>query len=383
MPNFLVTDIRTGSGGQCVAYTYNNGSPSQLGDAFGTILGGSFNYCKLRDGIIQFQGQIYAVAQDGIYQKDDPTTQTGTWTQVLAFTSPSATVQNWSGIHVATIGGTPTLFGVYGETSALFRWFKFDGTTWTQSVSGTDPGIADGNSFGDVVVWNNVLYGLLENTRDTVIFDPGSNSFSSGNAVVDNGSNCGSLCVFGGRLFLLDRGDVTNSWELFELLGTAWTSVSNTSLTNFGVSQLGKSALFTDGTYLYGMVPRSAAASQQGWYCMRWDADLILIDITTEVLPSALVSADSGGTYAGGDNIINEAMLAVYDLNTDPTSTQIYLYYSSSLTAGSSMTMYQWNYDPITNPPPDPANEITIVDTGGDVFHSLPTGLNFTTSPPM
>ena len=42
MPNFLVMDSTTGAGGAaCAAFLYANGTPTQIGDTFGTDQGPS------------------------------------------------------------------------------------------------------------------------------------------------------------------------------------------------------------------------------------------------------------------------------------------------------------------------------------------------------
>lgn len=103
MPNFLVNDWRAGSGGQCVAYIYNNASPSQLGDPFGTTVGAIYPQAgRSFNGIIQFQGEIYAVARDGVYKKDDPTSATGGWTDLRGISMETPGVVRFNGEEICS-----------------------------------------------------------------------------------------------------------------------------------------------------------------------------------------------------------------------------------------------------------------------------------------
>lgn len=381
MPNFLVIDVRTGAGGStCQAYQYVNATPTALGNTFGvnraTLTSSTFH--SIRNQIIQFQGELFALTEQAVFQKDDPTSLTGNWTSVLTLTNPevSGDAAAVSGLYPVEIDGTTQLVCVYSDaTAGRWRWIKYDGTTWSQAPdyfsTGTD---TPTRSIYATQIYRNQLvmtgFNNFGNMRG-MIFDPATNSFQVALISADTASQLASMCVYDERLFMMVRNGAGNASILEYQESQFLNEVVDTGVAvgTFSTAADAKWALFTDNTYMYALFGNSASAAEDGWECFRYDTSLAQTDISTEVLPSIHLSSNNGGT--SGDPI-DQRFEAVYDQDTDVENPVIYLYYSANGSSGASYTMYQWNYDPIANPPPDVANLMTTVDTGGDKWHSLP-----------
>jgi len=367
-PSSLFVKNRATTAGVCTAYRYIGASPTQLGDTFG-VRGStaSSNQTATRNGLIHFKGNIYARAADGVYVKDDPTTDAGTWTQAHAFTNPDVTTTRMPGLHVIPVNDVPTLVTVFKDNSAAngYRWAKFDGTTWTASVSATNAGGAtDYFTLIDEIVYRGVLHFIIGGASSTSIaitFDPGSDTFSAPTEPFTNPVT--SMCVFNDRLlavYLPSTEDAT----LAEYTGGSWVAVAGSNVGWNSVNAVhlnAKFTLFTDGTYLYGMVP---SPTTDGCRCVQWDASLgTPVNITDPVLPLSLRSSVDGGSYGGAR--LNTRWATILDQNTDPALADKYLYQSP--TQSGPWTVYKWN---------GPGSVITQIDSGGDVTASIPSSPN-------
>lgn len=381
MPNFLVADCRTGSGSTvCQAYQYVNATPVSYGNTFGTAMTTvtSPTFHQPNNMIIQFQGDIFAVARDGIYRKTDPTVFTGGWTLVHTFGSPSTSSGSFIGLHPIEIDGTMKLTTLYPSSTANdWYWVEFDGTTWTEAGAPLDIGSsAPTRAVRSIQEFRGILYITGINTSSlvrTIGFDPSAKTIFAAGLGINSSNYVADLCVFDDRMFALALGNDGDT-ELHEFNGTtfdnvddAWTGINHFSGGNI---QEGKYCLFTDGTYMYGLVGANTDATTRGWYCYRWDTALTRTDISTEVLPTGLLNQDDGGN---GQNADITGFQHVIDVERNPTAPVNYLFYYASAVQGSTQSLYRWNYDPIANPPPNAANKMTSIDTGGDVYHSLCT----------
>jgi len=363
MPAFLFVDAKTGAGGATnAAFRYVNATPQQIGNTFGADFISPDSISAPRNGLIQFQGELYAMVRDGIFQKDDPTSMTGAWSSALVFTSTDASDVRTTGLYPMEIAGVQNLVGVFGSGSdTTWKWVKFDGTTWTQGG-----GVAIGLSIQrihDVVVWNGVLYwvGSAGGTATVTSFDPGSDSFSSSTPFgASSVYNIHCFCIYQGRLFMLDS--ITGDAYLTEFVGGVWVNAYGmTFLNNAGFSQANtKWCLFTDGTNMYAFVMRDNTA---GWKAYEFDSSLVLTEITNTVLPAALKSPIDGGSFPNLPS--GPRCVVCYDVDSVPGSTSIYLYFAVNSNTGTALTMFQWNGN---------AALLTSVDTGGDAWHSPPSG---------
>jgi hypothetical protein len=356
MPSFLFYDPVTPA-----VFRYVNASPVQVGNSFGTADGGSATdqqVSKLRNRVVQFQGQIYAMNADGIYRKDDPLVLAGDWTRVLVMTNPETTDNSFGGLYPVDIGGTSYLTGVYGgtESSVTMHWVKFDGTTWTQGSGTVTSTII---SFRDAVVIKNVLHFIYgSNTSDSsASFDPSTETFSDHTELFNDATT--ALCVFNDTLYAL-HNVIADDVTLSEFSGGSWSSVATLdtdSIATMGV--IAQWSLFTDGTTLFALYGVNAATD--GWR-LQWSTNTTSWNnVTTTVLPDALVSTADGGTFAGV--ITTEVFQPVYNVTNGIL--EIYLYHATTGVFGTSRSMYQWI---------DVSTEMVLRDFGGDVAHAIPSG---------
>jgi len=356
-PPILV--LRHRSGGTMQPIRYQGATQADIGTAFGTAVGYNGNRTP-RNHIVQFGGELFSIGHDGVYQKDDPTIQTGTWTRVYTYTATPdvSTGSRISGLYPVNNGGTASLMMVYGVNGNTLAWrvVTFDGTTWGESATVTFGGGLTIDTLKAEIIYRNQLHILGQASGGTIstaaLFSPaGTGSAAAGLFTGDDPS----VCVFNDRLFMQKTTGANR--VLREFTGT-WNDVATISTTGRALNyQSAQSALMTDGTSMFAFwgADNIGGGTQR---CFEISASLSPTDITSTVLPSALTSA-IGGTEAASAH-----WMCVYDSNTTPGSTQPWLYYAASFVSGTSFTTYQWNGN---------ASVITVTDTGGDVAHSLPT----------
>jgi hypothetical protein len=375
MPNFLVMDSTTGAGATCRAYSYANGTPTQIGNTFGNNqahAGPNPTFSAGRNGCVQFAGDLYAQTEDGIYKKDDPSSMSGGWTIAHAWTQADSIYEQAFGLYVI---GT-SLYAIGGDSNAganTLWWACFDGTSWTQAVSGQFVGTMTG--VVDAIVYHDVLHliGAFNGTTTQATFDAATTTFANKTAAWPSNRQLHSMCVFEDRLFAISEHNANNfglyeytgSWVLVESFDSDVGGASGPGST--GVTNIGKYGLFTDGTTLTALCLSNQFG--YGFLGFEWDTSIVRTDISElGCIPAALRhSGVSGGTYSGTTNINNERMLPVYDLNSVVGTTDIYLYYAVNGTSGTSFTVYKWNGN---------TSVMTVVDSGGgNVYHAIPTGL--------
>jgi len=366
MPNLLFLDGKSGAGGTaCAVFQYVNATPTQLGNAFGTNFG-TEQLSAPRNGVIQFQGELYSFAKDGIYKKDDPTLTTGGWTQQIAFTLVVATT-GYSGLYPIEVGGVLNLVGVFrsNDTSNSFRWVKFDGTTWTQAGSFTS--LLQTSHLIDAIVYRGVLHCVwYQSNPNTTTFDPAANSFATVTLPFSSVGGHQSMCVFLDRLFMVSKANGAQ-WALYEFAGGTWGHVTNVGVTTnaSGITE-GKACLFTDGVNMYAAYhTHQFSTADTGWRLEQFDSVLAQTNATAD-LPAALRSANDGGSFAGGTAVlITHRMFAIYDVDTTLGTLGLYLAHTAESNPGTSYTLFVHN---------GPGSVMTSVDVGGDVRHGPPSG---------
>lgn len=352
MPNFLFMDGLTGAGGAtCAAYQYVNSTPIQIGNTFGT---GPWTGSH-KNMLTQFGGELYAVAQDGVYKKDDPTVMTGGWTSQITFTSPQAGAA--SGLVPVEIDGVTNLVLAFrsNDTATSWRWVKFDGTTWSQAGSAT--ALTALSSAVDMAVYRGVIHivGVSGTNLDAVTFDPSTDSFAKITEAIGSNNFDPALCVFEDRLFMAYRpgGDEAT---IAEFAGGSWGDVLELQ-TGVFFQTFGRMAFFTDGTNMYVI-----CCDQTAFEVWQIDAALTKTDITFTVLPLAFRTPADGGSFSGDER--GYYWQAIYDQESVPGTTTVYLSQASSGAGGTPRNLYRWNGN---------ASLMTAVDTGGDVRHQPPT----------
>lgn len=364
--------------GSCICYRYINSTPVQIGDPFGSKWTTANQRSLPRHSAVQYKGNLYALAADGVYVKDDPTTLAGTWTQDIAFTNPVLTQARTSGLHIVVINGEPILTVVFGDAASInrWRWAKFDGTTWTQAASDTIAGVGQVENYESIVYRNaiHMIGGSSVGDPNALVFDPTTESFTTPTEPWSGLQQaCLSACIFNDRLFVVWYQTASgNTVRLSEYVAGSWVDLPGSDggyNTVFTTMNAAKWSLFTDGTFLYGLVP---AETTDGWRCLRWDNTLgTPTDITSSVLPSDLQSSTDGGSYAG--NIEDGRFVACIDQNSDPLNPEIDLFFSvDGSTAGNPWSLYSWNGNAALI-----GSAGVAEDTGGASHHSPPSGMNF------
>jgi len=168
-------------------FRVSGASAQTLGDPLPTGIietgGANLDESLLMNRVIQFQGDVYAVAVNGIYKKDDPTISTGTWTQDHAFTTVVGATENYQlfGPYEIVLNGVPSLYVVWASSTSGTTWNAaiLNGNTDVWSDVGEQVASAHSSttSWGAQIVYRGVLY--LANDVDIMTFDPGALSFGT------------------------------------------------------------------------------------------------------------------------------------------------------------------------------------------------------------
>lgn len=374
--SFLFTDSRGGVA-PIRCFHYSGSSANPIGATFGSQFTDSQFKARLRHGAKFFQGELYAVDHNGVHKKDDPTTNdiADTWTIDVAFTTPEVIDPRSSGLHVVYLDGVPNLIAVkgYAATDTSWGWVKFDGTTWTEDSGAYVLSTAgDLDSVLAVIVYRDVIHmiGVNGTNVNAITFDPGSNTFAAVANPFTTLTNM-EMCVYNDRLLCVYL-PASRIVRLCEYSGGEWVdlpgSAGHTAAPAASGYVEGAFALFTDGTDLYAMVP----STDDGWRCLKWGSALgTPTNISATVLPTTLLSSGDSGSYSG--SIEHARFTACYDQETDPAVADIWLFQSRQdindrPLSTTLLELWKWN---------GPSTLITSSGTGGDVFHSIPSGAQY------
>jgi hypothetical protein len=355
--------MRRRSGSNQAALRYTGTVVTTLGNTFGTTESSDGDHTP-QNHAVQFQGNIFAVGSDGVYRKDDPTADSGSWTQVHAFTSPDTTNSRFSGLYPVNISGIPSLTMLYGTTTGTtsFRGVKFNGSSWSETAE-----IAAAAAIVKIkaeIIFRNQLH-IVDSAPNSIVWNPSGDTITTVSNTFGN-ANVG-LCVFRNRLFAVHStgGNAVSSISEFT---SGWTIVvNNFSTAAFNATGVfpsfdsGNQCLFTDGTNMYCMVSGlhdlaqgMLTAGEGGWRCFQFDSNLAVTNLTTTVLPANLRADADGGS--GGGAPANGSILgpqgdrffAFTDVDTTPGSQTTWLYYSPSqaspqIPVPANFVIYQWN----------------------------------------
>jgi hypothetical protein len=286
---------------------------TQIGADFGTTEPEVANYTP-QNHTIFYQRGLYSVGDDGIYSKDDVTTDLGTWTRVHTFTSPDSTNNRYSGLYAVNISNVASLTMFYGTTTGTSSWrgVTYDGTTWSETAEFTGPSLIITKS---EISYRNQVYVVGKSGGGTTSFswNPTSRTMSSISGPFTNG-NVG-MCVFQDNLYAVysTTGYAVTSLAVFA--GNWSPVVSNFSTATYasdgsgGLSfDTGNQCLFTDGTNMYCFVSGLhdldqallTTAGEGGWRCYQFDSALAVTNLTGAVIPSYMKAATDGGTGGTG-----------------------------------------------------------------------------------
>ncbi len=348
-------------------YRVNGATPSTLGGTLpsgvvetGTTLDNSF----FSNRVIQFQNEVYALAVDGVYKKDDPTTLTGTWTQDHAFTGVATAGQNYHmhGPYQVVINGIPRIYVVWATTAAsTWNASMLNGSTDVWSDFGAQSGVvhAATNAWGKQAVYRGVLY-MLSDTN-IMTFDPGSGTVGVITNSLISQLERAAIGIFNDRLLVLGRNTTTGDIGLHEISAGSLALLFDTPFadgTGAAVSE-GKYALFPspDGSVLYGMWYTSTGGT--GWVfgkfidtagTLSYDSDL-----SNPVLPATL-------RVGGGSGVADNRWWCFYDQETTPGTAALSLFMSVDGASGSTVTNYTFV---------DEVTVLTTTDAGGSASHAV------------
>ena len=341
-------------------------SPQVFGDPLpsgiietGTTLDNSW----FANRVIQFQGDVYAVAVDGVYKKTDPTSAAGPWTQDHAFASVVGAGQNYHlhGPYQIVLNGVSSLFVIWATTTAGNTWNAsiLNGNTdvWTdvgEQVSVSNVGT---NQLGSQIIYRGVLY--VATNANIMTFDPGAGSFGS---IVPAGPNLlsqqerAALGIFNDRLFAFGRNGGTGFMGLYEITGGSVVHLFDNAFNDgTGAAAVdGKYALFPspDGSVMYGMNYTTTGGT--GWLFSKFIDTAGTISFSSD-LSSPVIPA--GFRVGGGSGTASDRWWAFYDQETTPGTARLLIYRSPDGASSSIITQYVFV---------DEVSEITQEDSGGN-----------------
>jgi hypothetical protein len=337
----LALQHRSGAAPQ--VYRIPGASPSPLGDPIGVAIEGtSTNFMKTFNRVIQFQGDVYAAVNGAVYKKDDPTTDTGTWTSDHAFTgfATLGTIQHLIfGPYQFTENGTEKLFVCWKtSTGSDFNASILDGGTglWSDIGPQTVFAPAANEPVGNQIVYRGVLYITLGSVATIISFDPAAQSFGTITPAATAFGNS-TFGIFNNRLLSLAQDSGSNNVGLFEVSGT-YNLLTTAPFSMSGVGGSGSMALFPspDGSVLYGIAQTTTGGVGLKFLKFIDTAGVISYstDLTAAVLPAGL---QPGGGVSG-----DARAWVFFDQETTPGSVVLQIYISDDGAAGSTITQYRF-----------------------------------------
>ena len=372
-PPFLF--LRNMNGAAPAVFRYDGATPTQIGGTFGALETDNNEYMG-KNRVIQFQNDLYAVQNDGVYKLQGDGTTWNT-TGGLAFTNPTTGGSSVyrSGLYPILINRESYLICAYYNTTNNVVIATMDAATntWSESTYGTSitPDGNNGGFFTEIVFENKFYLGFRNNTTThiTLQYDPVLDNFISlTNPFAAVPEHLSDVCIHNGRLFM---GYITTTgaggrFNLAELSGTQWVDLGRVTAgadnPNTLANREARISLMSDGTNLYYFYP--FRPSDTGFRVVEiTDVDSLPgSQIQGTVLPSALRSTTDGGT---GFAAINPRLIHVPDTQTNPGNPDHYFYFTTDATSGTSLQLYQWNGN---------SSLMTAIGpTGGDVAHAIPT----------
>ncbi len=356
------------------AFRVPGASPIVFGDPLPTGIietGTSLDNAFFSNRVIQFQADIYAVAVDGVYKKDVPTSDAGGWTQDHAFTDVVGATENFHihGPYQIVLNGVTSLFVMWGEGGGATNWNAsiLNGSTDVWSDVGIQAGVAHGtaNTWGKQIVYRGVWYGVSD--TGIMTFDPAATSFGTiGAGPIDNIQRAG-FGIFNDRLLLLARRASGGFVALFEIVGGAVAHLVDTTVQDLGGAGVtgGRYAVFPspDGVVLYGIATHSTGGTGTAFLKFIDTSGVIsfLADIANPVLAAAL-------RPGGGLTVDTNRWWVHYDQESVPGTARLIIYHAPDGSSGSILTQYVFVGE---------STEISQEDTGGNAawaFSNVMTG---------
>ena len=265
-PPFLFLRYQTDP---AAVFRYDGSTPTQIGSTFGTGIGVIDNHMG-KNRVIQFQNQLYALQNLGVYKLQGDGT-TWSFTGGIAFTSPStgSTIQCRTGLFPITINGESHLIGAYQNTSNNVRIVTMDAATntWSDTISSITftPDAISRGGFQTTVVYQNKFFYTARNSGGTTSahsYDPAlDTSQTYANPFPTIAANVQDICIHNGRLFIayITQAGGTGRFHLAEFNGTQWVGLGQVTPSADSPGFLDPTqtrlTLMSDGINLYYIYP--------------------------------------------------------------------------------------------------------------------------------
>jgi hypothetical protein len=334
----------------------------------------------------QLAGTIYSVGDDGIYTKDNPLVIAGPSTRQHQFGTlgggvvDSVESNRKTGIHTLVVNNVPYLCMAYGTDTANENWsgVTFNTKTLAWNETSDIALAAAGTEVIAEITYRAKLYWItgpaVANGHRLNIFDPLASTITQidlnqgGTTGFQDGTGNFSMSILNDKLYVfgLDMFSGNEEWHVAELDGSALTRLATVqSIAAVGAAATdGKPGFFTDKTYLYCFVWDDNPTA--GWNAYRVTDAGAVTQINT-VLPVALRKG------AGPPTPTQARWAITYDPDSNPGTLDIYLWYAANGTEGTTWDLYQW-----VDGSPGSETEMTLVDSGGDVAHAIPSMVTMT-----
>lgn len=281
---------------------------------------------------IKFKGKIYAWVRNTI-REYDPATNSWSTAHTVSDQLSSNGYAYHTGLYFAVLGGAPTIFGAYQNSSNFAKVVRFDGTTWSQV--GGNYSTAGHGYWGPAFLYRNKLWIPTSHngTERHVLMNPitgEGGGFNSNSATESNTRTGGSYVVFKGRLLGIHMTNPVNrTWVLFEFSGQ-WAQLQTIqSFINSNIEQYAGAFIWATSSAVYIFLSYFPAASQVQFKLLKLtptgSGDVVgetftVTDISNPVLPAWLRTAT---TYSGNSWRFRVSGYVDY---TNPTTPRVLLW---------------------------------------------------------
>lgn len=307
---------------------------------------------------VEFNGELYLWQQETVYKYNSGT---GNWD---VQSSPSNLLQSIDGFgmdttagyayhagwHIMDISGTPNLVCAYASQNARTWVLRFDGTTWTRNQLNHATYY---RNYGDCIVYRNTFFIATNNA--VLQWDPENDTSAVYTpALLSAGvfSPSWTFVILNNELYLLGwqgSSSANQVCAIWRFSAGAFTKVQNvaagaSTIYSTGLNSGWVCRAWEDGTNIFVLFKGGTlTTSNSGWFLAKLTpsgSTFTSTDLTSSVVPSALQEDNGIGT-------LYSSWYVVKDNDTDPTSPDVYFWYSQDDNSGSIL-YYYWQGESTT-----------------------------------
>jgi len=355
--------------GGCSVVRYSGGASVAIGESF-SVATGFVSLRHIMCRVINVQGELFALGNDGLYRKLDPTTTAGGWELIAALTACSP--PTISGIYLTDDAGVPTLIWCHTDGGGTYTMYKMPvvrpySVSSATAVSNAMAWVADSAELGGTIY----LFGPNSGATYTAHMTATVNVLAGTVSTISPGGfggagatrSVGTVDIIKNRAFYTyitgSGGAAHHCKEFPNSLRFSMSFATGSNTTNIHPALFWPDQTSDD---FYVFFPSTDVGNN--WYCVKYTLDVWTpTDISATVLPPFLRSTI-------GTN--GQCVVMADRLSTPGTTKYVIAFNANGGSAGQTRYFYEWNG-------PDALMTPHINPSGGDNADAMP-GMHHTAS---